>query len=198
MAAEQDAPTDEEQSEKVILDSGEVWTLPGSLNVPEGTSYFLGADDGHCRAITPAKGRCQGVRIRAIGLCGGHAGTSRILDDPREMQRRGTRGKARLRERHSLLVSNGITPRRAAKAAAIRRTDAIVRALVDDPLDDPDLGTIPRQRAVIGMLDAVFPLATVTAEIELPTDPDAVESMGWSEMQALAARMLPELEAGTG
>jgi hypothetical protein len=47
------------------------------------------------------------------------------------------------------------------------------------------------------MLDAVFPLATVSAEIELPADAEAVESLSWSEMQGLASRLLPAIEGGT-
>ena len=173
-----------------------VLRLPETLRVPDGTIFYEGEDDGHCRAITPARGRCQGVRLRAYGLCGGHAGTSRILSDPAGFARKGAAGKARIRERHKLLAANGISPRRAAREVAIRRSDAIVRALVDAPLDDAKLGTIERQKATIAMLDAVFPLATVSAEIELPASPDGVEALGWSEMQALASRLLPELEAG--
>jgi hypothetical protein len=159
------------------------WSPPDTLNVPDGTTFFLGEDDGHCRAITLAKGRCQGVRLKAHGLCAGHGGTSRILQDPAGMGARGNAGRARIRERHSLLAANGINPRRAAREAAIMRSDKIVRALVDEPLDDPSLGTVARQRAVIGMLDAVFPLATVSAEIELSGDP---ESMSWADMQRMA------------
>jgi hypothetical protein len=73
---------------------------------------------------------------------------------------------------------------------AIRRSDSIVRALVDEPLDDPTLSSVARQRAVISMLDAVFPLATVSAEIELPADAEGVEQLGWADMQQLAARLL--------
>jgi hypothetical protein len=61
-----------------------------------------------------------------------------------------------------------------------------VRALVDDPLDDQDMSTRGRQRAVLDMLDAVFPLSTVTAEVELPADPEA---MGWADMQRLAIQL---------
>jgi hypothetical protein len=173
----------------IELADGTWWQLPETLHVPPGTEYFLGEDDGHCRAITQAKGRCQGVRQRATGLCGGHSGNSRILDDPAGMQKKGAAGKARLRERRSLLVSNGINPRKAAREAAIQRSERIVRALVDEPLDDPELSTMQRQKAVLGMLDAVFPLAQVTAEIELPADADAIEGMGWQDMQRLALQL---------
>ena len=65
---------------------------------------------------------------------------------------------------------------------------------MDEPLDDENLSTLQRQRAVLGMLDAVFPLATVTQEIELPASAEGVESLSWPEMQRLAAslRVSPE------
>jgi len=63
--------------------------------------------------------------------------------------------------------------------------------LVSAPLDDPELGTIERQQAVVRMLAETFPLATVSATIELPDEPEAVGSIGWQDMQALAER-LPE------
>jgi hypothetical protein len=155
--------------------------------VPEGATFYLGDDDGYCRVIHAGeRGRCQGVRMLDSGLCPPHAGRSRILDDPRGMQARSAQGKVRAKERRTLLASNGITPRSAARAAAIARTDAIVRALVDDPLDDRDMSTRGRQRAVLDMLDAVFPLSTVTAEVEVPADP---ESMGWADMQRLAIQL---------
>lgn len=166
-----------------------VLAIPDGARIPEGSSFHEGEDDGYCRVIRQDGSRCQGIRLKAYGLCAGHAGTSRILEDPRGMQKKGALGKVRARERRSLLVSNGINPRRAAREAAIRRSDAVVRALVDDPLDDPELGSMARQKAVIGMLDAVFPLATVTAELELPTDPEAVEALGWADMQRIAAAL---------
>jgi hypothetical protein len=183
-------------SEEVSQEVVEEWKPPASARVPEGSTYWLGEDDGYCRLIKSDGRRCQGIRLKDVGLCPPHAGRSKILEDPRGMQARSAQGKIRAKERRALLARGGINPRRAAQDVAIRRSDAVVRALVDDPLDDENLGTIARQRAMVRMLDAVFPLATVSAEIELPADADAVESLGWSEMQRLASRLLPELEAG--
>jgi hypothetical protein len=203
MPSEQESQTHLQMSDKLTLDKPPeeppeelVLRLPESARLPEGTTFYEGPDDGYCRAILPARGRCQGIRTKAYGLCQGHAGTSKLLSDPAAHGRKGAGAKARIRERHALLAKNGINPRRAAQAVAIRRSDAVVRALVDAPLDDEKLGTIERQRAIIGMLDAVFPLATVSAEIELPGSADAVESLQWSDMQRLAAQLLPEIEAG--
>jgi hypothetical protein len=192
--------TDQEQSQELTLDTEPEeplrLVLPETARIPEGATFWEGADDGYCRVVKADGSRCQGIRMKAYGLCAGHAGTSRIYEDPRAMQKKGAVAKVRARERRSLLVSTGMNPRRAAREVAIRRSDAVVRALVDDPLDDETLSTVARQRAVIGMLDAVFPLATVSAEIELPADAEGVEQLGWSDMQRLASRLMPELEPG--
>jgi hypothetical protein len=169
------------------IQTAEPWSPPESARVPEGATFFLGDDDGYCRVIHPGeRGRCQGIRMLDSGLCPPHAGRSRILDDPRGMAKRGNAGKARVRERRTLLASNGITPRAAAREAAIRRSDAIVRALVDDPLDDETLSTAQRHKAILATVETLFPLSTVTAEVELPADP---ESMGWGDMQRLAVQL---------
>jgi hypothetical protein len=198
--------TPEEASQKFTLDEdaesvpGEVveeaepstsLQLPEGAYLPEGATLREGADDGYCRVMHADGRRCQGIRMKATGLCPPHSGRSRILDDPRGMQARGAGAKVRARERRQILVANGINPRLAAREAAIRRSDAVVRALVDDVLDAEDMSAQARQRAVIGMLDAVFPLSTVSTEIELPSDP---ESMGWSDMQRLAAQLTIETE----
>jgi hypothetical protein len=111
------------------------------------------------------------------------------------MQAKGAQGKVRARERRALLVSNGLNPRQAAREAAIRRSDAMVEALVDAPLDDDKLSTMQRHRAVLATLDAVFPLAQVSAEIELPATAEGIEAMGWGEMQRLAQQLG---QGGTG
>ena len=169
-------------------------SIPEGARIPDGASFYEGEDDGYCRLIRTDGSRCQGIRQRAYGLCAGHAGQTPVARDPKAMAAKGNAGKARIRERHALLAANGVNPRRAAREAAIRRSDAVVRALVDDPLDDTEIGTIARQRAVIGMLDAVFPLSTVTAEVELPADAEGVEALGWSDMQRIAASLAIEAQ----
>lgn len=180
------------------VDVVEAWSPPVEAKVPEGATFVLGADDGYCRVLHVDGRRCQGVRMHETGLCPPHSGRSRILDDPRGMQARSAQGKVRARERRAMLVSNGVNPRLAAREAAIRRSDAVVRALVDDPLDDDKLSTMQRQKAVLEMLDATFPLAQVSTEIEIPATAEGVAQLGWVELQQLAARVLPELgEGGT-
>jgi hypothetical protein len=166
------------------------WAPPESARVPEGATFYRGEDDTCCRVIHADGRRCLGVRMLETGLCPPHSGRSKILDDPRGMQARAAQGKVRARERRSVLATAGNNPRRAAREAAIRRSDAVVRALVDAPLDDESLSTMQRHKAVLGMLDAVFPLATVSAEIELPSTAEGVEALGWSDMQRLAGQLL--------
>jgi hypothetical protein len=64
--------------------------------------------------------------------------------------------------------------------------------LVSGPLDDPKLGAIERQIAAARALDATFPLQQATLEVELPADAAGIQSLGWQEMQQLAARLLTE------
>jgi len=48
---------------------------------------------------------------------------------------------------------------------------------------------VERQQAVVRMLSETFPLATVSASIELPSDAQDVPAMGWEAMQAIASRI---------
>lgn len=171
------------------------WTpqLPEGHRIPPDATFHLGEDDGRCRVIRPDGRRCGAPRVRALGLCSGHAGIGGVATDPTGSALLAHASKARIRERRQLL---GIGPRRNADPRQIARIRAHERAedaalaLVDAPLDDRSLGTIERQRAVVTMLDAVFPLATTSVEIELPVEGAGVAQLGWQDMQALAARLL--------
>jgi hypothetical protein len=84
---------------------------------------------------------------------------------------------------------------------AHERAAELAEALIDGPLDDAELGSITRQRAVIAALDATFPLQTVSVELSVPSDPDELDGMSWNAMRQLAAQLLspdpaptPELE----
>jgi hypothetical protein len=68
----------------------------------------------------------------------------------------------------------------------------VVAALVDAPLDDPDLSTVERQQAVVRMLAETFPLATATLSVELPADAGDVPGMSWDSMRALGERLVDE------
>jgi len=104
--------------------------------------------------------------------------------------------KAVLRERRSLL---GIGARRHADARQIARVEALERAAdlsaaLLAPLDDDTLGSLARQRAAVTVLDATFPLATATLEVQLPADQAGVQALGWQQLQQLAAQLTGEDE----
>jgi hypothetical protein len=80
----------------------------------------------------------------------------------------------------------------AARVAAQLRADDYARAIVDAPLDDAEISTLSRQKAAIEALELLFPPSLVKLELELPEDEQAVQSMGWQEMQGLASRLLDE------
>jgi hypothetical protein len=87
-------------------------------------------------------------------------------------------------------VSGRANPRHLARLKALERSEELAEALVDGPLDDPDLNSVQRQLAAGRIVDATFPLAETTVEIELPATASEVEAMSWPQMQALAARLL--------
>jgi hypothetical protein len=174
--------------ERPTVDVGGL-ALPDCHRIPEGAE--IGEEEGHaCRVIIGGT-RCGGTRVRAFGVCIGHAGGG----DPEAASLRGHAGKARLRQRRLLLGIGSRTaanPRAIARMAAQERAEEIAAALVDGPLDARDLTAMERQRAVIAILGETFPLQTASLEIELPADVEGIASLGWQEMQALAARMLEE------
>ena len=165
------------------------WELPEGHRVPAGASIRTGEDDGVCRVVVDDV-RCRGTRTRRYGVCLPHAGGGG--QDYVAMSAAGHEQRARLRAaRLTLGVSarRAGDPRYAARIRAAARASDVATALVDAPLDDAELSTIERQQAVVRMLGETFPLATVSASVELPTDAAEVGAMGWSSMQALAARL---------
>jgi hypothetical protein len=76
----------------------------------------------------------------------------------------------------------------------LERSEELAAAMVDGWLDDPELGSVARQLAAGRVIEAVFPLAEATVEVELPADP---ESMSWADMQRLAARLALEESVAT-
>src|SRR5262249_11041091 len=114
------------------------------------------------------------------------------LGDPVAAGKRGNAVRVQLRESRRLLgigARRSGDPRQVARVRAVARSLDLATALVDGPLDDPELGTIERQQAVVRMLGETFPLATVSASVELPGAAGDVPSMGWQAMQALGAQL---------
>jgi hypothetical protein len=168
-----------------------VLRIPETAKLPEGATFHEGEDDGYCRLIAPDGTRCRAHRAKATGLCPGHSGLG-IASQPHNASQQ---AHAARRRNASLRATLGITARTAAQPLALsrmraqERAEAAAHALVDGPLDDPELGTIARQQAVLRMLELLYPQATVQASVELPADPEGVASMGWQELQALAAQL---------
>jgi hypothetical protein len=71
--------------------------------------------------------------------------------------------------------------------------EAFAEAIVDAPLDDPELSSTARQRAAIAAVELLYPEVTATLDVELPEDEQGARAMSWQDMQALASRLM-----GTG
>jgi len=163
--------------------------LPHCHRIPEGSTAHP-ERDGRCRLIRPDGSRCKAVATRLYGLCLVHAGGGGAHDIA-EMSRRGNAARARLKARRSLLgigTNRAADPRQLLRLAAHDRAETIAEAMLA-PLDDGQLGSLARQGAALRVLDAAFPLATVSLDVELPADAEGMSSMGWAEMQALAAQL---------
>src|SRR5215831_1076486 len=150
----------------VILADGT--TVPACHRIPEGAELAQPGEDSRCRVIANER-RCRGTRLKAYGLCMGHAGGGGTTDLD------SMRLKAAAKQR-SLKLSRqllGIGPARSADPRAFMRVRAheraieMARAVVDGPLDDRKLGTIERQSAVLKALDATFPLQQATLSLEI-------------------------------
>ncbi|HSV08571.1 MAG TPA: hypothetical protein VLI07_18790 [Candidatus Binatus sp.] len=165
--------------------------LPEGHRVPEGATLLEGEDDGFCRVLKLDGSRCRAARIRGTPLCAGHTGIG-VGRDPQGNAVLAREAKARVRARRELLgigPARVAQPRQIARLKAQERAEEIAAALVIAPLEDPSLGTLERQRAVVTMLAETYPLATASVEVEVPAAGE-VGSLGWADMQALAARLL--------
>lgn len=190
MAAEETKIPQTGEGQQLVL------RLPAAARIPDGATFYDGPDDTHCRIVKADGQRCRSTRMLATGLCPGHSGTG-ISADPGSYS---TLGHAERKRRAAARATLGISARRAAtpvQAARIRaqlRADDYATAIVDRPLDDPDLSTIARQRAAIDAIELLFPKTTTTLELELPSEPDEVRQMSWQDMQGLASRLLEDEE----
>jgi hypothetical protein len=100
------------------------------------------------------------------------------------------------RKRSLARATLGISSRTAAqplqqsRMAAQMRAQEVAAALIDRPLDDPDVGTIPRQRAMIRAMELLYPQVHATLDMSMPEDASELGTMGWQEMQAMAQRLV--------
>jgi hypothetical protein len=166
--------------------------------VPPGSSFYEGEDDARCRVVKPDGERCRAPRIVRYGICAGHSGLG-LAADPVAAEQRSKEVRARWKARRTLLgipASGRANPRQLARLKALQRSEELAEALVDGPLDDPDLGSMQRQLAAARVVDATFPLAEATVEVELPATAEGVTALSWDQMKVLAARLLGPEEAG--
>jgi len=168
--------------------------VPETARIPDGATFYEGTDDGRCRVIKQDGERCNGIRARATGLCPGHAGTTPDIRQYSALGHEARRRKASARAVLGITSRRASTPLQAARVAAQIRADDYARALVDAPLDDPELGSVARQQAAVRALELLYPQVTGRLEVELPTEPDEVAGMGWQEMQELASSLLHSTE----
>jgi hypothetical protein len=73
---------------------------------------------------------------------------------------------------------------------AQERADDYARAVVDAPLDDPELGSVQRQQAAIRALELLYPQVTASVEVDLPEQPDMLRDLGWEQLDQLARTYL--------
>src|SRR5215467_2983479 len=161
--------------------------VPSCHRIPLDATLCPPDDTGKCRVTSVTGERCKGTRLRALGLCMGHAGGGGAAD-LEGMRAKSAEKRASLKMSRQLL---GIGPRRAADPrAAVRlrsaqRASELAAAIVDGPLD-AELGAVERQRAALAVLDAAWPLQAGTVTLELSNP----EGMNWEDMERLAASLL--------
>jgi hypothetical protein len=164
--------------------------VPDTARIPDGATFYEGQDDGRCRLIKQDGTRCRGARGKATGLCPGHAGLSADIRQYSALGHEARRKQARARATLGITTRRAASPLQAARVAAQIRADDYARALVDDPLDDPELGSVARQQAAVRALELLYPQVQARVEVELPAEAGEVQGMGWQEMQELAARLV--------
>lgn len=172
--------------------------LPACHRIPPGSSWRSDGDRGTRCALMKAGGvACGAPATKRYGVCLVHCGGGA---DPAVIAAKGGRGKATVAARARLtrqtwgIQSN--SPRSVARMLAAARAEDVAEALLA-PLDDRKLGAMDRQRAATVILGETFPLASATVEVELPASVEDVGSLGWRDLQALAARVLdagPDLD----
>jgi len=165
--------------------------LPACHRIPDGASFRSDAErGGRCALVRSDGSVCGAVATRRYGVCLVHCGGG--ASDLAEMSRQGAAKLARLRIRRELLGVGPRTagnPRALARLAAAERAEELAAALLA-PIGARGLGPLEQQRAAVAVLDATFPLQAATLEVEVPADAEGVGSMGWAEMQSLAAKLL--------
>lgn len=164
--------------------------------LPEGATLYEGPDDHRCRVIKADGTRCNGTRsLKLGGRCPGHGGAG-IARSPEHARQASKAAAVERTRRAEARIHLGVSARRAAsplQAARVRaqmRADELAAAIVDGPLDDAEMSALARQGAAIKAVEVLYPQTSVHLDVDVPTDEEGVQSMGWQQMQALAATLL--------
>ena len=167
-----------------------VLRVPETARLPEGSSFYEGADDGFCRIVRADGTRCGARRARAFGICGAHAGTSGVAADPVGSAAKAAAARSQRKERRLLL---GITSRQAADPRMLvrerlqERREEAARAVVDGVLDDGKLSGLQRQTGMLAAIEAAYPSVHAQLSVDLPDSPEAASALGWDDLKQLAA-----------
>jgi hypothetical protein len=158
--------------------------VPVCHRIPVDASLLPADDSIKCRVVSARGERCKGTRLKAYGLCMGHAGGGGTQDLD-AMRQKASQKQASLKLTRQLLgvgPRRSLDPRAAMRIRAAQRAQDLALAVVDGPLD-ADLGPLDKQRAALAAVDATFPLVTASLTLEIPDDPD---DMDWQSMQRIA------------
>jgi hypothetical protein len=159
--------------------------VPTCHRIPTDAS-LTEADGSRCRVVLASGDRCKGTRLKVFGLCMGHAGGGGTRDLP-AMQERSNTKRSQLKLTKQILgygPKRAADPRVAVRLRAAQQANEIAIAVVDEPLR-AELPVLDKQRAMLAVLDAAFPLQQATLSLEI-SEPD---SMAWQDLEALASSL---------
>jgi len=163
------------------------YAVPVCHRIPAGAKLASPDADSRCYVIGHDGERCRGRKLKALGLCMGHAGGGGTADLA-DMRRRSVERRAELKMTRQVLgigASRRADPRAVMRLRAAQRANELARAIVDGPLD-ADLDAVVKQQAALRAVDATFPLQTASMTLSID-DPD---DMSWNDMQQLAVSLL--------
>ena len=164
--------------------------VPACHRIPIDAVLSEDTSSTKCRVILASGERCRGTRLKAFGLCMGHAGGGGAADLEAMRARAAAKQRSLKVTRQILGIGPSRTgnPRAAARIRALQRANELAMAVVDGPLD-ADIGPIEKQSAALKALDATFPIQATTVSLQLGEETD-MDDMSWNDMQQLAASLL--------
>lgn len=76
------------------------------------------------------------------------------------------------------------------------RADEVAHGLVDAVLDDAEIGTVERQKALLRAVEVLYPQVSAQVEVEIPEDAESAAGLDWEQLQALAQAHLGGVTGG--